>query len=75
MSSEEASVHLSVVMGGMRRRYGMMLTREAARVRVDLAAELAMGRVVEVDEAGPAGFAWVDYFEDLPDEPEVARLM
>ena len=34
-----------------------------------------MRRVVEVDEAGPAGFAWVDYFEDLPDEPEVARLL
>ena len=58
----DASEHLSVVKAQVRARMGMMFTREAARVRVDMGAELARGRAIR--EKGVAALPEPDYFDD-----------
>ena len=65
LSTVDASEHLSVVKAQVRARMGMMFTREAVRVRVDMGAELARGRAIR--EKGVAALPEPDYFDDLDD--------
>jgi len=67
-SAEDASQHESVVKDAVRRNMGMALAREAARVRVDLAAELAHGRLIRVNEGEVPATLEPDYFDELADE-------
>ena len=73
MSSEEASVHLSVVKDSLRRTFGVGVAREVARVRVDLAAELAAGRLIRIDEGEVPAITEPDHFDELPDESRGGR--
>ena len=65
LSTVDASEHLSVVKAHVRARIGMMFTREAARVRVDMGAELARGRAISEKDA-PA-LPMPDFFDEDDD--------
>ena len=66
MQPDDASEYLSVVVASIRREVGMMLARETARMHLDMAGELAAGRVQEVEDRMPAvAIADAgDYFDD-----------
>ena len=57
-----------MVKASVRREVGMMLARETARMHLDMAGELAAGRVQDVLEGGMqaiGGMGVGDYFDDL----------
>ena len=49
------------------------MAREVARVRVDLAAELAAGRLIRIDEGEVPAITEPDHFDELPDESRGGR--
>jgi len=68
LADDVVSEHLSVAKSSVRREVGMMLARETARMHLDMAGELAAGRVQDVLEGGMqaiGGMGVGDYFDDL----------
>jgi len=67
LADDVVSEHLSVVKSSLRREVGMMIARETARMHLDMAGELAAGRVQDVLEGGTqaiGGMGVGDYFDD-----------
>ena len=67
LADDVVSEHLSVVKSSVRREVGMMIARETARMHLDMAGELAAGRVQDVLEGGMqaiGGMGVGDYFDD-----------
>ena len=64
---DETSEFKAVVVGSTRREWGMMLARETARMHVEMAAELAAGRIQEVQDIPQLEGEMRDDFDDVMD--------